>query len=135
MPAHQKRGSDLIIHGCETQCGCWILNSGLLWEQPVFLTTKPFPQHHFAILFSSSTFFHVTVPHFQFNSTFPLLNLVALSTHPSLSHTHRNTLSWFNFCSLCVSGFMADLFIIISQLRASYHTRLSPPFSGVIWYL
>lgn len=33
--------SDLITYGCEPPCGCWDLNSGLLEEQSVLLTTEP----------------------------------------------------------------------------------------------
>ena len=33
--------SDLITDGCEAPCGCWELNSGLLEEQSVLLTTEP----------------------------------------------------------------------------------------------
>jgi hypothetical protein len=40
-PACQKRASDLIMDGCELQCGCWELNSGHLKEQLVLLTTEP----------------------------------------------------------------------------------------------
>ena len=40
-PAHLKRASDHIIDGREPPCGCWELNSVLLENQPVLLTTKP----------------------------------------------------------------------------------------------
>jgi hypothetical protein len=33
--------SDLIMDGCEAQCGCWDLNSGPSEEQSVLLTTEP----------------------------------------------------------------------------------------------
>jgi hypothetical protein len=33
--------SDLITDGCEPACGCWALNSGLLEEQLMLLTTEP----------------------------------------------------------------------------------------------
>ena len=39
--AHQRRALDLITDGCEPPCGCWELNSRLLEEQPVLLTTEP----------------------------------------------------------------------------------------------
>lgn len=29
-----------VINGCETQCGCWELNLGILVKQIVFLTTE-----------------------------------------------------------------------------------------------
>jgi hypothetical protein len=29
------------MDGCESPCGCWELNSGLLEEQSVLLTTEP----------------------------------------------------------------------------------------------
>jgi hypothetical protein len=32
---------DLITDGCELPCVCWELNSGLLEEQLVLLTTEP----------------------------------------------------------------------------------------------
>jgi hypothetical protein len=51
----QKRESDLIMDGCEPPCGCWDLNSGLLEEQSVLLTTEPSlqPSHTtFYMLFS-----------------------------------------------------------------------------------
>jgi hypothetical protein len=38
---HQKKASDPITDGCEPPCGCWDLNSGLLEEQSVLLTTEP----------------------------------------------------------------------------------------------
>ena len=41
---HQKRGSDLIMDGCEPSCGSWDLNSGPLEEQPVLLPAEPFHQ-------------------------------------------------------------------------------------------
>ena len=41
MPELQKRASDPITDGCLPPCGCWELNSGLLEEQPVLLTTEP----------------------------------------------------------------------------------------------
>jgi hypothetical protein len=40
MPAGQKKKTDPITDGCEP-CGCWELNSGLLEEQPVHLTSEP----------------------------------------------------------------------------------------------
>ena len=33
-----------ITDGCEPQCGCWELKSGLLEEQSVLLTAEPFLQ-------------------------------------------------------------------------------------------
>jgi hypothetical protein len=39
---HQKRASDPTTDGCEPPCGRWELNSGLLEEQSVFLTAKPY---------------------------------------------------------------------------------------------
>ena len=45
IPAGQKRAPDIITDGCEPPCGCWELNSGPLEEQPVLLTTEPYPQH------------------------------------------------------------------------------------------
>ena len=41
MPAGQKRTPDPIIDGRETPCGCWKLNSGLLEEQAMLLTSEP----------------------------------------------------------------------------------------------
>jgi hypothetical protein len=41
MPASLKRALDLIIDGHEPQCVCWELNSGLLEEQLVPLTSEP----------------------------------------------------------------------------------------------
>jgi hypothetical protein len=40
----QKRASDLITDGCEPACGCRDLNSQLLEEQSVLLTTEPSDQ-------------------------------------------------------------------------------------------
>jgi hypothetical protein len=40
LQTHQKRVSDLIVDGSEPPCGFWELNSGLLKEQSVFLTTE-----------------------------------------------------------------------------------------------
>jgi hypothetical protein len=36
----QKRVSDPITDGCELPCGCWDLNSGLLEDESVLLTTE-----------------------------------------------------------------------------------------------
>jgi hypothetical protein len=47
---HQKRAPDLIMDGCEPQCGCWDLNSGPLEEQSVLLTTEPSLQPSLIIL-------------------------------------------------------------------------------------
>jgi hypothetical protein len=41
MSAYQKRELDPITDGCEPSCSYWELNSGLLEEEPVFLTTEP----------------------------------------------------------------------------------------------
>ena len=41
LQTHQKRASDPITDGCEPPCGCWELNSELLEEQTLFLTTEP----------------------------------------------------------------------------------------------
>jgi hypothetical protein len=41
VPAYQKKAWDPIIDGCEPPCGCWELNSGLLQEQSVLLTSEP----------------------------------------------------------------------------------------------
>lgn len=38
------------VGGCEPLCGCWELNSGLLQEQPVFLTTEQSFQFIFFLL-------------------------------------------------------------------------------------
>ena len=40
VQTHQKRASDLITNGCESPCGCWELNSGLLEEQSMLLTAE-----------------------------------------------------------------------------------------------
>ena len=39
-----ERTLDLTIDDCEPPCGCWELNSGLMEEQPVLLSTEPFFQ-------------------------------------------------------------------------------------------
>ena len=42
LQTHQKRMmSDPIADGCESPCGCWELNSGLLEEQTMLLTAEP----------------------------------------------------------------------------------------------
>ena len=41
MSAGQKREPDLITDVCEPPCGCWELNSGLLEEQSVLLSSEP----------------------------------------------------------------------------------------------
>ena len=41
LQTHQKRASDSITDGCEPPCGCWVLNSGPLEEQPVLITAEP----------------------------------------------------------------------------------------------
>jgi hypothetical protein len=41
LQTHQKRASDPVTAGCEPLCGCWELNSRLLEEQPVRLTSEP----------------------------------------------------------------------------------------------
>ena len=41
MPEGQKRAPDLITDGCEPPCGCWELNSELLEEQAMLLTSEP----------------------------------------------------------------------------------------------
>jgi hypothetical protein len=38
---HQKRASDPIIHGWESPCGCWDLNSGPLEKQSFFFFFFP----------------------------------------------------------------------------------------------
>ncbi|CAO2624034.1 hypothetical protein LEMLEM_LOCUS18165, partial [Lemmus lemmus] len=51
--AGQKRALDLITDGCELPCGFWELNSGLLEEQAMLLTTEPSLQPtnvHFLII-------------------------------------------------------------------------------------
>ena len=37
----QRSHGNTVTDGCEPQRGCWELNSGLLEEQPVYLTGKP----------------------------------------------------------------------------------------------
>jgi hypothetical protein len=46
LQTHQKRVSDPITDGCEPPRGCWELNSGLLEEESVLLTTEPSLQLH-----------------------------------------------------------------------------------------
>ena len=41
LRTHQKSALDLITDGCEPPCGCWELNSGLLEEEPLLLTSEP----------------------------------------------------------------------------------------------
>jgi hypothetical protein len=41
LQTHQKKASDPITGGFESQCDCWELNSGPLEEQPVLLTSEP----------------------------------------------------------------------------------------------
>jgi hypothetical protein len=60
LQTYQKRVSDHITDGCEPPCGCWELNSGLLEEQSVLLTTEPslqpkscFQTAHLKIAFST----------------------------------------------------------------------------------
>ena len=40
LQTHQKGASDPITDGCESPCGCWELNLGLLEEQSVLLTAE-----------------------------------------------------------------------------------------------
>ena len=41
LQTYMKRAPDPITDGCEPPCSYWELNSGLLEEQSVLLTTKP----------------------------------------------------------------------------------------------
>jgi hypothetical protein len=45
---HQKRGSDLIVDGCDPPSGCWDLNLGPSEEQSVLLPAESSHQslHH-----------------------------------------------------------------------------------------
>ena len=56
----QKRDSDPIIDASESPCACWELNSGLLEEQPVLLTTEPISP---AVLFVLQNFSWMVVAH------------------------------------------------------------------------
>ena len=40
-PACQKRASELITDGCKPPCGCWVLNSEPVEEQPLLLIYEP----------------------------------------------------------------------------------------------
>lgn len=40
-PSHQNRASGHIIDDCGPSCKCWELNSELLEEQPMYLTSQP----------------------------------------------------------------------------------------------
>ena len=53
LSAYTSTTPDPIIDGCELPCGCWDLNSGLLEEQPVLLTTEPSQTSHFALALGS----------------------------------------------------------------------------------
>ena len=52
---HRKMSSDPITDCWESSCGCWKLNSGLLEEHTVLLTTEPSLQSHNTIFL---TIFH-----------------------------------------------------------------------------
>jgi hypothetical protein len=46
LERHKKRASDPITDGYEPPGGCWELNSEILEEQSVFLTSEPSLQLH-----------------------------------------------------------------------------------------
>jgi hypothetical protein len=91
LQTHKKSASDPITDGCESPCGFWELNSGLLEEQSVLLTAEPSLQSSF--LFSINHFIHLHFkwyPCFQcmtpIPSAFPFASLRML-LHP-LTHSH-----------------------------------------------